>query len=72
MPPVCRTFSETQALRKFPCRFTEEYIPYDGALIFLDIAAEDIRQRIIQTVIEVCREWGLELESFLDPVGTEG
>ena len=71
-PPVCRTFSETQALRKLPCRFTAEYTPYDGALVFRDIAAEDIRQRIIQTIIEVCRERGLELDRFLHPVETEG
>ena len=71
-PPVCRTFSETQALRKLPCRFTAEYTHYDGALVFRDIASEDIRQRIIQTIIEVCRERGLELDRFLHPVETEG
>ena len=71
-PPACRTLGDVQALRKLPCRFTAEYTPYDGALIFRDIAAEDIRQEIIQTIIEVCRERGLELESFLNPVETEG
>ena len=33
-PPTCRTLREAQALRKIPCRFTAEYTPYDGALIF--------------------------------------
>lgn len=35
-PPVCRTLGDAQALRKLPCRFTAEYTPCDGALIFRD------------------------------------
>ena len=43
-PPVCRTLREAQALRKIPCRFTAEYTPYDGALIFRDICSGTARQ----------------------------
>ena len=64
-PPVCRTPREAQALRKRPCRFTAEYTPYDGALIFRDICSGIARQDIIQTVQAVCREHGKEPDVYL-------
>ena len=64
-PPVCRTPREAQALRKRPCRFTAEYTPYDGALIFRDICSGTARQDIIQTVQAVCREHGKEPDVYL-------
>ena len=51
--------------RKLPCRFTAEYTPYDGALIFRDICSETARQDIIQTVQAVCREHGKEPDVYL-------
>ena len=65
MPPVCRTPREAQALRKRPCRFTAEYTPYDGALIFRDICSGTARQDIIRTVQAVCREHGKEPDVYL-------
>ena len=53
------------ALRKRPCRFTAEYTPYDGALIFRDICSGTARQDIIQTVQAVCREHGKEPDVYL-------
>ena len=64
-PPVCRTLPEAQALRRLPCRFTAEYTPYDGALIFRDVRSETVRQEIIQTVQAVCREHGKEPDLYL-------
>lgn len=64
-PPVCRTLSDAQALRELPCRFTAEYTPYDGALIFRNIASETVRQEIIQTVQNVCRAYGEKLTLYL-------
>lgn len=64
-PPVYHTLREAQALRELPCRLTIEYTPCDGALIFRDYSP-DVRQEIIQTVQDVCRERGHELTLFLD------
>ena len=64
-PPVCRTPREAQALRKIPCRFTAEYTPYDGALIFRNICSGTARQEIIRTVQAVCREHGKEPDVYL-------
>lgn len=64
--PACRTLSDAQALRELPCRFTAEYTPYDGALIFRDIASRAVRQEIIQAVRDVCREHGEEPELYLE------
>ena len=64
-PPVCRTPREAQALRKRPCRFTAEYTPYDGTLIFRDICSETARQEIIRTVQAVCSEHGKEPDVYL-------
>ncbi len=50
---------------KRPCRFTAEYTPYDGALIFRDICSETARQEIIRTVQAVCREHGKEPDVYL-------
>ena len=65
-PPVCHSFSEAQALRKLPCRFTAEYTPYDGTLIFRGISSENVRNEIVCTVQAVCRERELELHLALD------
>ena len=63
--PALAAESEAQALRKRPCRFTAEYTPYDGALIFRDICSGTARQEIIRTVQAVCREHGKEPDVYL-------
>ena len=63
-PPVYHTLSEAQALREFPCRLSIEYTPCDGALIFRDYSLA-VRQEIIRTVQDVCREGGHELTLLL-------
>ena len=64
-PPVCRTLSDAQTLQELPCRFAAEYTPYDGALIFRDIASEAVRQEIIQAVQDACRAHGEVLTLYL-------
>ena len=65
-PPACHSLSEAQALRALPCRFTAEYTPYDGALIFRNIASRAVRREIVRAVEDVCREQGKELELHLE------
>lgn len=67
-PPVYHTFSEAQTLRDLPCRLSVEYTPCDGALIFRDYSLA-VRQEIIRTVQDVCREGGHELTLLLDETG---
>lgn len=63
-PPAYHTLREAQALRDLPCRLSIEYTPYDGALIFRDYSLA-VRQEIIRTVQDVCREGGHELTLLL-------
>lgn len=63
-PHVYHTLSEVQALRDLPCRLSIEYTPCDGALIFRDYSLA-VRQEIIRTVQDVCREGGHELTLLL-------
>ena len=70
-PPACHSLSEAQALRKLPCRFTAEYTPYDGAMIFRDIASRAVRREIVQAVEDVCCERGKELELHLEQAHTD-
>lgn len=63
-PPAYHTLREAQALREYPCRLSIEYTPCDGALIFRDYSLA-VRQEIIRTVQDVCREGGHELTLLL-------